>query len=116
MDPPPPPPSFIVKDNDLHAADSARQRLTKKPFIRLSLSLPDLRLLPPSHKTRKSLQRLKLGQQPEQRQEESVLDAVPIALSPSSVDDQDEYEDKYEWAIVYENQRGYACLIELPFQ
>lgn len=93
--PPPPPPPACVSRDDYSAADAARQRLAAKP--RFNLSLPNLRSSP------------KKGKEPVA--DVSIAASQPghpnlISLDSSSLDTTEEYTDKYEWAIVYENQRG----------
>lgn len=99
----PPPPSFVQKD-DYSAADPARQRLVPKSRFPRFLSLPNLRSSkqtpPPPQQSPPQDTDAGLQVQPE------VLNL--IHLDAAQLNDDEEYQDKYEWAIVYENQRG--CL------
>ncbi|KAF8973928.1 hypothetical protein BDZ97DRAFT_1648189 [Flammula alnicola] len=94
----PPSPLALVQDVP-EAADQARQRFAKKSCFSRFFSLSNL-------------QRTSLST-PSPPSEESPLvqqfvasDFTPISLDNSSLVGQDIYTDRYEWAILYENQRG----------
>lgn len=102
----PPPPAFIQKD-DYSAADLARKRLVPKSRFTHFLSLPNLR-------TSNSKQNQKSPEQlTDTELQPQTDDLKPIKLDASQLNDEGEYKDKYEWAIVYENQRGCAS-VHLP--
>ena len=95
MDIPPPPP--VIQDDDSSLVDPARRRLSPKSFARL-LSLPNLnlnRFLSASFSSQKQLNYIP-----------DLCDNTPINLDNSVLIDQDFVQDRYEWAVLYENQRG----------
>ncbi|KAF8078618.1 hypothetical protein FPV67DRAFT_1465844 [Lyophyllum atratum] len=95
---PPPPPACISRDEH-SAADQARRHLASKSGFPRFLSLPNLRRSPlPQRKSK--------GQSNEP--------ASLITLDSTSLNTSEEYTDKYEWAIVYENQRG-LTLFSIPY-
>ncbi|ESK86657.1 hypothetical protein Moror_9718 [Moniliophthora roreri MCA 2997] len=112
-----PPPPLVLND-DPSNVESARQRLKPSSRFPISLSMPNLR------KPRVvSKQNSKFGQR---RYEEDSPDKIPstsqqdfgatpvaIQLNGQSLDD-NEYQDRYEWAILYENQRG-ITLFSTPY-
>jgi len=110
-----PPPSSISHD-EYHAADPARQRLVRKSRFPLFLSLPNLRKSASSSPPTSSPLRIPVtvDQQHSGAQLQSLPDPNFISLDPSGLDDQDEYNDRYEWAIVYENQRG-MTIFSIPY-
>ena len=91
----PPPP--VVQGDDPSLVGPARRRLSpKSPFARL-LPLPNLnlnRLLSAPQK--------QLNNTPDS----DLCDNTPINLDNSALIDQDFVQDRYEWAVLYENQRG----------
>jgi hypothetical protein len=102
MSPTPPPPAFIQKDI-YSAADSARKRLVPKSRFPHFLSLPNLR------SSKQTLPESPVEETPSQDTSSQLLqvgDLNLIHLDASRLDHEEEYKDKYEWAIVYENQRG----------
>jgi hypothetical protein len=96
----PPPPTSISRD-DYDAVIQARERFTRKSRFPHFLSLPNLNRSRPTSQIHPTASAVRL---PPSDLQASALDV--IRLDPSGLDDQDEYKDKYEWAIVYENQRG----------
>lgn len=106
MDIPPPPP--VIQDDD-SLVGSARRRLSAKSSFARLLSLPNLnlnRLLPASFSSHKQL-----------NDTPDLCDNTPINLDNSALIDQDFDQDRYEWAVLYENQRGqvlsYLCNINV---
>jgi hypothetical protein len=97
----PPPPTSIARD-EYDAVNPARQRFIRKSRFPRFLSLPNLKR---SHNTPQSDQGSTIHLPPSDPQDSTASDGV-ISLDPSGIDDQEEYNDKYEWAMVYENQRG----------
>lgn len=96
MDIPPPPP--VIQGDDPSLIDPARRRLTPKSSFARLLSLPNLnlnRLLSPSFSSQKQLNKTP-----------DLCDNTPINLDNSALIDQDFFQDRYEWAVLYENQRG----------
>ena len=94
MDIPPPPP--VIQDDDLSLAP--RRLSSKSSFTRL-LSLPNLslnRLFSASFSSQKQLN----DNTPD------LCDNSPINLDNSALIDQDFDKDRFEWAVLYENQRG----------
>ncbi|KAG5635571.1 hypothetical protein H0H81_010756 [Sphagnurus paluster] len=103
-----PPPASIARD-DYAAADIARKRLAPKSRLPHFLSLPNLKVSSKPTKQGKNLQANPIPR--------AVDDPIPdslIVLDPATLDTSDEYTDKYEWAIVYENQRG-VTLFSTPY-
>jgi hypothetical protein len=89
MDIPPPPP--VVQDDDPFLV--RRRRSLKSSFARL-LFLPNL-----------NLNRL-FSSQKHLNNTPDLCDNTPINLDNSALIDQDFVQDRYEWAVLYENQRG----------
>ena len=108
MEPPPPPPRLSRDEYD--AVNPARDRFTRKSRLPHFLSLPNLTR---SHSTLQvdnlatspSVARLPISD----FQPPTAFNVDLIDLDPSGLDNQNEYKDKYEWAMVYENQRGCVC-------
>ena len=94
----PPPPTSVSRD-DYDAVNAARERFTRKTRFPYFLSLPNLR-------RSRSTSHIDHSAPSADIQDQTVFNAPFISLDSSGLDDQDEYKDKYEWAIVYENQRG----------
>jgi len=102
-----PQPAALIPD-DPAGVDAARQRFAKKHRF----SLANLR----RRRSRKSLKDEATEPVPELRVEDELplssefLESAPIRLgesSPSIVTyNHDDSHDHYEWAVVYENQRG----------
>jgi hypothetical protein len=97
---PPPPP--VIQDD-------APRLSSKSSFTRL-LSLPNLnlnRLLSASSSSQKQLNN--------NLNTPDLCDNAPINLDNSALIDQDFDQDRFEWAVLYENQRGqvlsYLCNI-----
>lgn len=101
-----PRPSSLVPD-DSKEADAARHRLAKKTRF---ISLPSL------HRRRS---KRSVETKPDDSRSSSQLDvatdtldvaqvkdANAISLGTASPPDYDDTHDRYEWAVVYENQRG----------
>ncbi|KXN90026.1 hypothetical protein AN958_05031 [Leucoagaricus sp. SymC.cos] len=120
-----PPPPTLVKD-DSTARDAVRQRLAPKSRLSRVFSLPRLRLQRTSSST-KSLTRdprlseplaeagTSIQEEPPAITTASTLESAPITLDDNSIKGKDdETKDRYEWAIVYENQRG-ATLFSIPY-
>lgn len=101
----PPPSPTLIKDDPV-AADAARKRFTQRSRW---LSLPNLRIRKLSS-PKKALQQENILQVAQE-----ILDdpsaAEPITLDNSALNDVVQVQDRYEWAIVYENQRGYASMV-----
>jgi hypothetical protein len=95
----PPPPTSISQD-EYDAVNDARQRFTRKSRFPRFLSLPSLK---PSHQSDHPSIASTVHLPPS---DPTVSDVGVISLDPSGIDGREEYKDKYEWAIVYENQRG----------
>ena len=97
MDSIPPPPLVAIQNNDPSLVDSARRRLApKSSFTRLlSLNL-NLNRLWPSFSSLKQLD----------NNTPDLSDNSPINLDDSALIDKDFVKDRYEWAVLYENQRG----------
>jgi hypothetical protein len=93
-----PPPGI---SEDTSAADLARRRLLKHK--RLYLGLPRVSFLNALRRREKS--------EPEAPAEQTILsnDAAEIDLS-DPLPDLDSSQDTYKWAVVYENQRGFALV------
>ncbi|KAG6857568.1 hypothetical protein H0H87_000167 [Tephrocybe sp. NHM501043] len=95
----PPPPLICISKDDYSAADPARQRINAKS--RRFISLPNLRS--PAQTKSPPLS------EPPRPTEPATL----ISLDSTSLDAIDVFTDKYEWAVVYENQRGDGRKLEL---
>ena len=91
MDIPPPPP--VIQDDDPSLVD--RRRLSSKSSFARLLSLPSL-----------NLNRLLFSSQKQINNTPELCDNTPINLDDSALIDQDFDQDRYEWAVLYENQRG----------
>jgi hypothetical protein len=98
----PPPPTSVSRD-DYDAANAARERFIPKTRFPHFLSLPNL-------SRSRSTSQIEHPTPSADTQTSTVFNADLISLDPSGLDDQDEYKDKYEWAMVYENQRGCVSL------
>ena len=102
MDIPPPPPP-VIQDDDPLVGPSRRRLSPKSSFTRL-LSLANLnlnRLLSASFSSQKQLNNTP---------DSDLCDNIPINLDDSALIDQDFDKDRYEWAVLYENQRGQVLL------
>jgi hypothetical protein len=95
MDIPPPPP--VIQDDDPSLVGPTRRRLSSKSSFARLLSLPNLNLnrLSASFSSQKQLNNTP-----------DLCDNTPINLDNSALVDQDFDQDRYEWAVLYENQRG----------
>lgn len=97
----PPPPPTLIKDDPV-AADAARKRFTQKSRL---LSLPNLRG-----------RRISFSNKPLQKEntvqatQDDPSTSEPITLDNTALNDSIQVKDRYEWAIVYENQRG--CVLK----
>jgi hypothetical protein len=93
-----PPPPLVIQDDDPSLVNSARRRLAPKSSFARLLSLPNLnRRFWPSFS---SLIKQQNSNTPD------LSDNTPINLDDSALIDQDFVEDRFEWAVLYENQRG----------
>ncbi|KAF8807412.1 hypothetical protein BYT27DRAFT_7223239 [Phlegmacium glaucopus] len=102
MDIPPPPPP-VLQDDDPSVVDLARRRLApSSPLTRL-LKLLKLRSL-------SSPKQLLLVDD----NTPDTCDDTPINLDNSALIDQDFVKDRYEWAVLYENQRG-ITFFSIPY-
>lgn len=96
----PPPPTSILRD-EYDAVNAARERFERKSRFPRFLSLPNLK------RSRSTSQVEHPAPAPSADfQAPTVFNVDFISLDPSGLNDQDEHKEKYEWAIVYENQRG----------
>lgn len=100
-----PPPKALAVDV-YSAADAARQRFAKKPSF--PISLPNLRT---THNLLKRARRHSTASPANEDDtvvvssaEENITD-LSVRFNRTRVAD-DEYADKYQWAVLYENQRG----------
>jgi len=109
---PPPPPL----QDDPEGAVAARQRLAPKSRLSqlfgkskltTSASTPSLR------KRRKSTTSEGSSQDNQGPSTQSIDVDRPINLDNTALIGEDTYQDRYEWAIVYENQRGYVYALTL---
>lgn len=98
----PPPPIALVKDDDPQLLEAANRKVPQKSRLSRFLSLPHLRSRP------KSLDSEAHETPPETDPQLHIsgIDATPISLDNSALLGQDIYADRYEWAVLYENQRG----------
>jgi hypothetical protein len=108
MDIPPPPPP-VIQDDDPSLVDPGRRRLSPKSSFARLLSLPNLnlnRLLSTSFSSQKL-----------NNNTPDLCDNSPINLDNSALIDHDFDKDRFEWAVLYENQRGqvlsYLCNIHV---
>lgn len=112
----PPPPTLIQDEPDSVAA--ARQRLAPPSRLARILSFPKLRSRSKSSliNTHKENADLTSGVTLSNDNQEILAnptvalppDYVPIVLNDTAIkeEEDDETKDKYDWAVVYENQRG----------
>ncbi|KAH9486929.1 Meiotically up-regulated gene 65 protein [Psilocybe cubensis] len=104
--PSPPPPPLALLQDDPHVLDQARKRLHKKSrFSRLF--------------SRRSSSRLRPQQSDDSLQDTPGLqvfdtDNTPIHLDNTALAAEDVYTDRYEWAVLYENQRG-ITIFSIPY-
>lgn len=116
----PPPPSLAQDDS---VADAIHQRLTPKSRLLRVLSFQKLRLRT-SSSSKKSLRN---DSNPSETPVEansvqefsatistSTPNDIPITLNGGPKGEEDENTDRYEWAVVYENQRG-MTLFSIPY-
>ena len=94
--PPPPPPPLVIQNDDPSVADLTRRRLAPNSRLARLLSLPNLRSSPSFSSPK----------QPPVTNTPDVSDNTPINLDDSALIDQSFVKDRYEWAVLYENQRG----------
>ena len=87
----PPPFPRPAADDD---AEQARRRLARKSFCR--------RFFPSRHR--------RLPKEPTIPHIDSDPDIQPIVLSDPLPASDDDYQDKFAWAVLYENQRGSVLL------
>jgi hypothetical protein len=108
-DPSIPPPPTVITPDDYHAADAARRRLAQKSSL--------VRILAAASKTPKKAKNVAKHTVPLATATPPItaplldysrqsFDPDMIQLDDSKLDASQEGEDQYEWAIVYENQRG----------
>ena len=92
-----PPPPLVKQDDDPSLVNNARRRLARKSPLARLLSFPSLHSSPSF---------------PHLNSTPDVSDTnIPINLDNSALIDQDCLNDRYEWAVLYENQRGQVLLI-----
>ncbi|KAK7058969.1 hypothetical protein VNI00_001593 [Paramarasmius palmivorus] len=109
-----PPP--LAVDNDPESAESARQRLKPASRFPMSLSMPNLR------KPRAVKSKLRRGRDeddtpqysPSALTRDDENETASIELGESAEGPNEEKQDRYEWAILYENQRG-ITLFSTPY-
>lgn len=107
-----PDPNTLVRDDDSRDIEAARQRFSKKNRF---LSLPSLRKR--SRKRSEERVPVTLEARESDHDEDIALDGQdrhPINVTANPIVTYDESQDHYEWAIVYENQRG-AMLFSTPY-
>ncbi|KAG6911958.1 hypothetical protein DXG01_000206 [Tephrocybe rancida] len=102
-----PPPLASISKDDYSAADPARQRIAAKS--RRFFSLPNLKASSRS-KSPKAAPTANTAQLSTEPTGPTSL----ITLDSSSLDTIDSFSDKYQWAVVYENQRG-MTLFSIPY-
>jgi len=107
----PPPPLTLIED-DPAAADPARQKIAPKSRFSRLFSLPNLR-----SSSSPNLRRISSASSPNKEETPAiVIDSTPITLDSSALIGEDVLTDRYEWAVLYENQRGsvspvhFSCL------
>jgi hypothetical protein len=93
MDIPPPPP--VIQGDDPSLVGPARKGLSPKSSFTRLLSLPNLNRLSASFSSQNQLNNTP-----------DLCDNTPINLDNSALIDHDFVQDRYEWAVLYENQRG----------
>ena len=96
MDILPPPP--VLQDDDPSLVDPAHSRLSPKSSFSRLLSLPKLNL--------NRLFSASVSSQNQLNNTPDLCDNTPINLDNSALVDQSFDQDRYEWAVLYENQRG----------
>lgn len=118
-----PTPLSLVQDDDPQLLRQAEQKLSRKKrlshvFSR-SRSLPDGRPLQVASGSSPSLVEIP-SPSPRKRASQRVTSQarlpvdvdLGITLDDSALVDEDLHSDRYEWAIVYENQRGCVCQLQ----
>lgn len=110
-------PETLVRD-DPELAACARARLSKKSRLSRIFSLPNFHSsasIPPKQYPESSRD----GALTPTSSHDSVAQVPPIDITPINLDnsvlageDTGIYADRYEWAILYENQRG--CVLSPP--
>ncbi|KAF9044528.1 hypothetical protein BDZ89DRAFT_1059005 [Hymenopellis radicata] len=109
-----PPPQALTVD-EYSAADAARQRFVKK--TRFPISLPNLHSSNRLSKARPDSIHSSAAEFSVAANEEESEDPpeLPIRFRrPTTVQYSDDYTDKYQWAVLYENQRG-MTLFSIPY-
>ncbi|KAG5647995.1 hypothetical protein DXG03_007029 [Asterophora parasitica] len=104
-----PPPACVTRDEPA-AADAARRRLAQKSRFPRLLSRKDLK----GSKSSPDLTTAQLIASTSAQPLEYRAHASLITLDSTNLEACDEYTDKYEWAIVYENQRG-LTMFSVPY-
>ena len=92
-----PPPPLVIQDSDPSLVDRACKRLTPKSSLSRLLSLPNFSFNLRSSPSFPSLDYIQVPNLP---------DNTPINLDSSALVDEEFLKDRYEWAVLYENQRG----------
>ncbi|KDR84995.1 hypothetical protein GALMADRAFT_218079 [Galerina marginata CBS 339.88] len=109
----PPPPLSLIQDNNTEATELARKRFAKKSRFSRFFSLPNLRSSSATPSSPDSDQFVAaLESLPEFQV--SGLDDTPINLDNSALIGEDICTDRYEWAVLYENQRG-LTFFSIPY-
>lgn len=103
-----------MQADEYSAADAARQRLAPKSRFRLLSSLSDLRQRAKSTKSKRndagdhSDDASGSSDELAQMRPSTGTAHTVIDLDDSAISEIHENRDSYRWAILYENQRGYA--------
>ena len=113
-----PPPLALVKDDDPQVVEAANTRVPKKSRLSRLFSWPRSRS---RHDLLDTDSRSEESHTPPETEPQilvSGVDTAPISLDNSALLGQDVYQDRYEWAVVYENQRGsvlraFECLTSI---
>lgn len=108
----PRPPPICMRNDEYSAADPARKRLNAKSRFPIFASLKNLRIRRPKPRTDSVESNEAKDDDSQSLDDASSNDATPeLGANPiinldGSIILEEEYKDQYQWAIVYENQRG----------
>ncbi|KAF4623334.1 hypothetical protein D9613_001811 [Agrocybe pediades] len=111
----PPNPSLLVPDDDPTVIDSANKKLRKKSRLSRIFSRSNApNKSPLTENQSPSSSRSDLSLSSSREVQASGLDDSPINLDNSALCGEDVHIDRYEWAVVYENQRG-LTFFSIPY-
>ena len=105
------PPPQCMQADEYAAADAARRCLAPKSSFRLFPSLTSLRQRSKSTTSKRTIEPVNVAESADDTVHLPLptdTGDITINLDGSAISDFHENKDVYGWAILYENQRGYA--------